>query len=234
MLYYYINLIKLYVTYNFIKFKLIINLNNSLTNLILKIRQKLFSIIYPIIDNISANQNESLRHYISNNASGNILEIGAGNGSNLIFYNKYDNLVLIDNNFDLIKQIDKSPSYNLILADMKYLPFKKKSFDSIVSSLVLCSTGNVNTTFNEIDMVLKSKGKYYFWEHTVFSNKLIIALKSFFIYIWQFFTNGCDYNIDNISNLESIKWGHIKIHKKYSRLIKFLGIYYIYGVITKK
>ena len=234
MLYYYINLINLYVTYNFIKFKLIINLNNSLTNLILKIRQKLFSIIYPIIDNISANQNESLRHYISNNASGNILEIGAGNGSNLIFYNKYDNLVLIDNNFDLIKQIDKSPSYNLILADMKYLPFKKKSFDSIVSSLVLCSTGNVNTTFNEIDMVLKSKGKYYFWEHTVFSNKLIIALKSFFIYIWQFFTNGCDYNIDNISNLESIKWGHIKIHKKYSRLIKFLGIYYIYGVITKK
>ena len=234
MLYYYINLIKLYVTYNFIKFKLIINLNNSLTNLILKIRQKLFSIIYPIIDNISANQNESLRHYISNNASGNILEIGAGNGSNLIFYNKYDNFVLIDNNFDLIKQIDKSPSYNLILADMKYLPFKKKSFDSIVSSLVLCSTGNVNTTFNEIDMVLKSKGKYYFWEHTVFSNKLIIALKSFFIYIWQFFTNGCDYNIDNISNLESIKWGHIKIHKKYSRLIKFLGIYYIYGVITKK
>ena len=234
MLYYYINLIKLYVTYNFIKFKLIINLNNSLTNLILKIRQKLFSIIYPIIDNISANQNESLRHYISNNASGNILEIGAGNGSNLIFYNKYDNLVLIDNNFDLIKQIDKSPSYNLILADMKYLPFKKKSFDSIVSSLVLCSTGNVNTTFNEIDMVLKSKGKYYFWEHTVFSNKLIIALKSFFIYIWQFFTNGCDYNIDNISNLESIKWGHIKIHKKYSRLINFLGIYYIYGVITKK
>ena len=234
MLYYYINLIKLYVTYNFIKFKLIINLNNSLTNLILKIRQKLFSIIYPIIDNISANQNESLRHYISNNASGNILEIGAGNGSNLIFYNKYDNLVLIDNNFDLIKQIDKSPSYNLIVADMKYLPFKKKSFDSIVSSLVLCSVGNVNTTFNEIDMVLKSKGKYYFWEHTVFSNKLIIALKSFFIYIWQFFTNGCDYNIDNISNLESIKWGHIKIHKKYSRLIKFLGIYYIYGVITKK
>jgi len=234
MLYYYINLIKLYVTYNFIKFKLIINLNNSLTNLILKIRQKLFSIIYPIIDNISANQNESLRHYISNNASGNILEIGAGNGSNLIFYNKYDNLVLIDNNFDLIKQIDKSPSYNLILADMKYLPFKKKSFDSIVSSLVLCSVGNVNTTFNEIDMVLKSKGKYFFWEHTVFSNKLIIVLKSFFIYIWQFFTNGCDYNIDNISNLESIKWGHIKIHKKYSRLINFLGIYYIYGVITKK
>tara|TARA_B100001142_G_scaffold51891_2_gene49503 strand:- start:2213 stop:2917 length:705 start_codon:yes stop_codon:yes gene_type:complete len=234
MLYYYINLIKLYVTYNFIKFKLIINLNNSLTNLILKIRQKLFSIIYPIIDNISANQNESLRHYICNNASGNILEIGAGNGSNLIFYNKYDNLVLIDNNFDLIKQIDKSPSYNLILADMKYLPFKKKSFDSIVSSLVLCSVGNVNTTFNEIDMVLKSKGKYFFWEHTVFSNKLIIVLKSFFIYIWQFFTNGCDYNIDNISNLESIKWGHIKIHKKYSRLINFLGIYYIYGVITKK
>ena len=71
----------------------------------------------------------------------------------------------------------------LILADINYLPFKKKSFDSIVSSLVLCSVGNINTTFKELDMVLKPKGKYFFWEHTVFSNKTIIALKSFFIYI---------------------------------------------------
>ena len=234
MLYYYINLIKLYVTYNFIKFKLIINLNISLTNLILKFRQKFFSIIYPIIDNMSASHNQSLRHYVSNNANGNILEIGAGNGSNINFYNNYDKLVLLDSNFDLIKQIDKSSSYNLILADINYLPFKEQSFDSIVSSLVLCSVSNVNSTFKELNMVLKSKGKYFFWEHTVFHKKSMIIFKSFFIYTWKFFTNGCDYNIDNVSNLESIKWGHIKLHKKYSSLIKFLGIYYIYGVITKK
>ena len=163
-----------------------------------------------------------------------ILEIGAGNGSNINFYNNYDKLVLLDSNFDLIKQIDKSSSYNLILADINYLPFKEQSFDSIVSSLVLCSVSNVNSTFKELNMVLKTKGKYFFWEHTVFHKKSMIIFKSFFIYTWKFFTNGCDYNIDNVSNLESIKWGHIKLHKKYSSLIKFLGIYYIYGVITKK
>ena len=42
-----------------------------------------------------------------------------------------------------------------------------------------------------------------------------------------------DYNIDNISNIKSIKWGKLKIYQKQSHLVKFLGLYYVYGEIYK-
>ena len=129
-----------------------------------------------------------------------------------------------------------TPNVDLDLISLNkkdFLPFKKSSFDSIVSSLVLCSIDDVEKTFNELNRVLKSKGKYFFWEHTIINNKIIYIIKNIFIFIWKFFTGGCNYNIDNIFNINSIKWGKLKIYKKHSRLVKFLGLYYIYGEIYK-
>ena len=98
---------------------------------------------------------------------------------------------------------------------------------------VVRASNLVEKTFNELNRVLKSKGKYFFWEHTIINNKIIYNIKSIFIFIWKFFTGGCNYNIDNIFNINSIKWGKLKIYKKHSRLVKFLGLYYIYGEIYK-
>ena len=46
--------------------------------------------------------------------------------------------------------------------------------------------------------------------------------------------NGIDISSScNNININSIKWGKLKIYKKHSRLVKFLGLYYIYGEIYK-
>jgi len=197
------------------------------------IRNKLFAFIYPFIDNFASEENKFLRIYITKKTSGNILEIGAGNGGNLNYYKNYNNLILIDNNIDLLKKIKPVNRCTLLLASSDFLPFKKSSFDSIVSSLVLCSVNDVLKTLNEINRVLKSKGEYFFWEHTIVNNKIIYIIKDVFIFIWKFFTGGCNYNIDNFFNINSIVWGKSRIYKKQSRFIKSLGLYYIYGEICK-
>jgi len=133
----------------------------------------------------------------------------------------------------LLKKITSVDKCTLILASSDYLPFKKSSFDSIVTSLVICSVKDVGKTFDELNRVLKSKGKYFFWEHTIVNNKIIYIIKNIFMFIWKFFTGGCNYNIDNISNIKSIKWGKLKIYQKQSHLVKFLGLYYVYGEIYK-
>ena len=175
------------------------------------IRNKIFAFIYPLINNFVSEENKFLRNYVTDRTSGDILEIGAGNGGK-------------------ITSVDKC---TLILASSDYLPFKKSSFDSIVTSLVICSVKDVGKTFDELNRVLKSKGKYFFWEHTIVNNKIIYIIKNLFIFIWKFFTGGCNYNIDNILNIKSIKWGKLKIYQKQSRLVKFLGLYYVYGEIYK-
>ena len=197
------------------------------------IRNKIFAFIYPLINNSVSEENKFLRNYVTDRTSGDILEIGAGDGGNINYYKNYNNLYLLDNNIDLLKKITSVDKCTLILASSDYLPFKKSSFDSIVTSLVICSVKDVGKTFDELNRVLKSKGKYFFWEHTIVNNKIIYILKNIFIFIWKFFTGGCNYNIDNILNIKSIKWGKLKIYQKQSRLVKFLGLYYIYGEIYK-
>lgn len=197
------------------------------------IRNKIFAFIYPLINNSVSEENKFLRNYVTDRTSGDILEIGAGNGGNINYYQNYNNLYLLDNNIDLLKKITSVDKCTLILASSDYLPFKKSSFDSIVTSLVICSVKDVGKTFDELNRVLKSKGKYFFWEHTIVNNKIIYIIKKIFIFIWKFFTGGCNYNIDNILNIKSIKWGKLKIYQKQSRLVKFLGLYYIYGEINK-
>ena len=197
------------------------------------IRNKIFAFIYPLINNSVSEENKFLRNYVTDRTSGDILEIGAGNGGNINYYKNYNNLYLLDNNIDLLKKITSIEKCTLILASSDYLPFKKSSFDSIVTSLVICSVKDVGKTFDELNRVLKSKGKYFFWEHTIVNNKITYIIKNIFILIWKFFTGGCNYNIDNILNIKSIKWGKLKIYKKQSRLVKFLGLYYIYGEIYK-
>ena len=197
------------------------------------IRNKIFAFIYPLINNSVSEENKFLRNYVTDRTSGDILEIGAGNGGNINYYQNYNNLYLLDNNIDLLKKITSVDKCTLILASSDYLPFKKASFDSIVTSLVICSVKDVGKTFDELNRVLKSKGKYFFWEHTIVNNKIIYIIKNIFIVIWKFFTGGCNYNIDNILNIKSIKWGKLKIYQKQSRLVKFLGLYYIYGEIYK-
>ena len=197
------------------------------------IRNKIFAFIYPLINNSVSEENKFLRNYVTDRTSGDILEIGAGNGGNINYYNFDNNLYLLDNNIDLLKKITSVDKCTLILASSDYLPFKKSSFDSIVTSLVICSVKDVGKTFDELNRVLKSKGKYFFWEHTIVNYKIIYIIKNIFIFIWKFFTGGCNYNIDNILNIKSIKWGKLKIYQKQSRLVKFLGLYYVYGEIYK-
>ena len=55
---------------------------------------KLFSIIYPFIDDISSYKNQFFRDYITKNTHGVILEIGSGNGANINYYKKYKKLIL--------------------------------------------------------------------------------------------------------------------------------------------
>ena len=87
------------------------------------IRNKIFAFIYPFINNFVSEENKFLRSYITDSTSGDILEIGAGNGGNINYYKNYNNLILLDNNIDLLIKSTSIDRCSLLLATSDYLPF---------------------------------------------------------------------------------------------------------------
>ena len=120
-----------------------------------------------------ANEFDNSRHYkwpwitefinsINKNSSHKILDIGCGNGRNIIGY-KTNNLIIegIDNSIEFVK-ICKKKNLDVILADMTNIPKDNESFDYILS---IASFHHLNileariSCLKEMHRILKQNGK---------------------------------------------------------------------------
>jgi ubiquinone/menaquinone biosynthesis C-methylase UbiE len=112
------------------------------------------------------------RKSIFKEVAGNVLEIGAGTGTNLKYYDygKLKSLTITDQDLSPALTSYKYPkNFNVrtLQADAENLPFESGSMDSIVFTLVFCSVTDPYAGFNEIRRVLKPDGRIFFIEHVL-------------------------------------------------------------------
>lgn len=105
-------------------------------------------------------------------ATGETLEIGFGTGLNLPHYPvAVTRLTVIDSENMLAQMVDRRiaecpiPVTKMQLDAQGRLPFDDQTFDSVVTTLTLCSIENTTPALAEIRRVLKPGGKFVFWEH---------------------------------------------------------------------
>ena len=104
-------------------------------------------------------------------ARGRILEIGFGTGMNLKYYpESVTRIEAIDPDLDLDRysgpRIEASRiDVDFHHLDAEHLPFEPESFDTVVSTLTLCSIPDVAHALGEIRRVLKPGGQFLFLEH---------------------------------------------------------------------
>lgn len=105
-------------------------------------------------------------------AQGETLEIGFGTGLNLPYYPQtVTRLTVIDSENMLTELVDRRiaecslPVTKMQLDAQGRLPFEDHSFDSVVTTLTLCSIENTTPAMAEIRRVLKPGGRFVFWEH---------------------------------------------------------------------
>ncbi len=105
------------------------------------------------------------------NINGNVLEIGAGTGSNINFYpSSISSLVLSEPDQHMRRQLEKKiadSKLNITLASgtAEKIEAQDESFDVVVSSLVCCSVTNLENALAEIKRVLTVNGQLIFLEH---------------------------------------------------------------------
>lgn len=114
---------------------------------------------------------EEEREAVISQAKGITLEVGIGTGLNLPFYSgRVTQLHAVDPNPGMEKQLRKKVDhlpfpFDFYLSGAEALPFPDNHFDTVLSTLVLCSLPQLDLALTEIHRVLKPGGLYLFLEH---------------------------------------------------------------------
>jgi len=112
-----------------------------------------------------------LRRALLAGAYGRVLEIGAGTGINLEYYGDgVEELTVVEPEAPMARRLERRARelgrpIELVRAPAEDLPFADDSFDVVVSTLVLCTVGDVPTALAELRRVLKPAGRLLFIEH---------------------------------------------------------------------
>ena len=136
------------------------------------------------------------RRDLLSTASGRVLEIGAGTGLNLPFYPDGVDLVLTEPEAPMARRIDRP----VVPASAEELPFEDASFDTAVSTLVLCTVNDPERAVGELRRVLRPGGRLLFIEHVRGEGRLA-RWQDRLNRPWRRVGNGCNANRDTLAAL---------------------------------
>jgi ubiquinone/menaquinone biosynthesis C-methylase UbiE len=137
-------------------------------------------------------------------ARGETLEIGAGTGHNLEHYpDSVSRLVLAEPDPHMAKRLRpraieaRGDAIEVIEAPAEALPFEDRSFDTVVSTLVLCTVQDPGRAASELRRVLRDDGRLLLIEHVRSPDSPRLARwQDRLQRPWGWFAGGCHPNRD--------------------------------------
>jgi ubiquinone/menaquinone biosynthesis C-methylase UbiE len=129
--------------------------------------------------------------------SGDVLEIGAGTGRNLDHYpSGIERLVLAEPDRHMRRHLESMAAghakrVEVIAAPAQALPVADGELDAVVSTLVLCSVGDVDAVLGEVRRVLKPGGRFLFIEHVAAKGGSRLVWQRRVEPVWKRIADGC-------------------------------------------
>ena len=111
------------------------------------------------------------RRRLLSEARGRVLEIGAGTGANLRHYpSSVDHLVALEPDPAMRERLlgrleDAAPPVEVHEAGIEEAPFAPGSFDTVVSTVTLCTVPDLDAAVAAVGRVLRPDGRFLFLEH---------------------------------------------------------------------
>jgi ubiquinone/menaquinone biosynthesis C-methylase UbiE len=147
------------------------------------------------------------RGYLMGQASGRVLELGAGTGLNLRHYPEdVGELVLTEPAAAMVARLKRRArrskrDCSVVVAGAEALPFESDSFDTVVSTLVLCTVDDPRRAIEEIARVLRPGGRLLFLEHVRSDSRRLARWQDRLHRPWHAFAAGCHANRPTIELL---------------------------------
>ena len=175
----------------------------------MSLRSRLFALTYD--HSIARVENAGLRDLrkgLLADASGDVLEIGAGTGANLPHYGStVTSLTVTEPEPPMLRRLDKhvreqGSSAKVLRAPAEDLPFDDDSFDTVVSTLVLCGVDDQPRSLREIRRVLRPGGRLIFIEHVRSDDPKLARLQNRMNPINRFLV-GCECNRATLDSIQA-------------------------------
>lgn len=141
-------------------------------------------------------------------ARGDVLEIGAGTGANSEFYDGgWSSLTLVEPSAAMAKRLrrkltERGVNARVIESSAEDLPQDDGSFDTAISTLVLCTVGDEEKALAELHRVLRPGGRLLFMEHVRSSDEKLARRQRRVRPLWKLIGNGCDCHRDTAAAIE--------------------------------
>lgn len=170
----------------------------------MSIKARLFAAIYDKA--MAGTEDAGLRDHrqaLLGKARGRVLEIGAGTGANVPHYGpEVTDLVFTEPEEPMAKRLRARLARGEVVgAHADRLPFPDDSFDTVVSTLVLCTVPDQDRALAEIRRVLKPEGQLLFIEHVRSHAEKSAKWQDRFTPLWRQVGHGCHPNRDTASAL---------------------------------
>ena len=138
-------------------------------------------------------------------ADGRVLEIGGGTGANLRFYDGVGSLVVTEPEPAMLRRLqekarEQTPGADVVQAPAEALPFEDESFDTVVSTLVLCGVDQ-DRSLREVRRVLRPGGRLLFLEHVRSDDPALARFQDRMNWLNRLVV-GCDCNRQTLSAIE--------------------------------
>lgn len=127
-------------------------------------------------------QQKRWRQQLINHAKGDVLELAVGAGANFPFYSPGIKLTATDFSEAMLGKAKRAAgNYHInstfLCTDIEELTFPDHSFDTVVSTLSLCSYDQPLMVLDRINHWCRPNGQILFMEHGISSNLLVSAVQ---------------------------------------------------------
>jgi len=139
-------------------------------------------------------------------ARGAVLEIGGGTGSNLPHYRDVDRVAVAEPDSFMRKKLGQKLAEARVPVEVsdagaEALPFPDGSFDTVVSTLVLCTVPDEASALDEVRRVLRPGGRLLFIEHVRAAGSAA-RWQDRLEPLWRRLLGGCHPNRDTVAAIE--------------------------------
>jgi ubiquinone/menaquinone biosynthesis C-methylase UbiE len=149
------------------------------------------------------------RERLLGSARGRVLEIGAGTGANLPFYAEgVEAITVAEPEAPMARKLarrlrEQRRGIALVQAPAEQLPFGDAQFDTVVSTLVLCTVRDLTRALSEVGRVLKPAGRLLFIEHVRSEEPRLAAWQDRLNGLNRIVAHGCNCNRSTLNAIRA-------------------------------